>query len=1226
MQGSDRSRSATHVLTAILLLFFLVRSASAVAAQEVIDIDLSPLIDASVQQPTRFAVDVPHSVSTATAGTWSQNGARSIWTYSVRIPTAVSMSFHAASVSLPADTVLTVSSSTAATTSYRARDIASSGLWSRPLPGDTLLLSLSTTQRAGAALQIESFQAGYRSLGGGVPDNAHYRALREKDAQPSSCTVNYSCQATSGNQGPARATVAILVGNVVQCTGTLLNDTSGDGVPYVLTARHCESGAPGGGKPEAAANTTVYWDAVTACGSTLGSIYDGSAVTQSGASTVVEQQDAWLIQLNAPPAASDAYFAGWDATGGVFSGGYSIHHALGYNKQYVDWYGQPLLHTVPGATLSLGFSSTFWGVVNSNGNVGAGASGGALFNPDNNVVGSASLAELTGGANSAGVCPATAPQAPSLSTLTADYTALSAVFSSTADATSSTGTATLQSVLDAAKTGQLTMSGAAFLPVTLTANLSGGPTGATANLTWSAPGAQACTSSGGLSDDGWAGSRGASGSYAFTEQSGGEVTYTIRCTAGNQSGSASVEIFWALVPATVNITGSGPTAVAGRMILLQWNADTQPCTASGGTSGDGWAGSKSTDGSQSVLASVLGNVTYTLTCGSGGRTATGQYTVAVVAPSVGQIVNDADQLRVGQPVNVQFTGGGSCVASGGASGDGWAGPLATNPNNSGVLSYALPITETAAGTYTYTVTCSGAGATANQSVSNSVTLTFTNAAPTVSLSANPSPVEIHTDPGATNSVLQLGWTSNVRPCFTSFVGPGDVQGAITSPNENLPAGTGQDQEEVAGAYMYTVTCGSGQNQAQASAPVTWFTNAPAVTLTAQDPWPGGTSSFVQWHSNVFPCTATGGVTGDGWAGSKAGPIGEQLVTESTLGPVTLGMTCGSGSQIVQTQSSPTVVAVTASITANATTLPVDGLLVIKWTSNFGSCSSSIAPGTGNWGTILNGSGGFQTTQLVAGTYTYTILCGGVQASVQVTFTGTLLTFTPSETSVAVNTPVTLSWNASPVGAVGCMASGGSVGDGWTGTLGGAGTKTVTSTSVGTVSYGITCDLGYGWSQAPQAQTQVTYTPVAAAEPATPTPTVTLSASAPSEVVGSAVTLSWSSQNSSACTASGGAFGDGWSGSLSLSGTMSIKETTAGSFTYSVVCSGAPPAATAETEVKFTDPTVTVNGSSGTTGKSGGGGLDPASIVLLGLLLYWGQRRRRNGLSRRRCAVVAVELR
>jgi hypothetical protein len=1158
--------------------------------------------------PEVVDVDVPHPIARNEAGSWTQNGTTSTWTYAIRIPSAVSMSFHASAAYLPPSGVLTVAGINGVVVSYRAGDIARSGLWSRPLAGDSLLLSLtlSTAERPRVALQIDSFQAGYRGLGGNLEDHPYYRHLMKQATQLSSCSVNYSCAATSANQGPAHATVAIVIGNVVQCTGTLVNDTSGDAIPYVLTARHCENGVLGGGDPAAAESVTVYWDAVTACGTPLGSIYDGSALTQNGATTIVEQQDAWLIQLDTAPAASDAYLAGWDATGGVFSGGYSIHHALGYDRQYVGWYGQAILQNFPAATLNLKYASTLWGVVNGQGNVGAGASGGALFDQNNNAVGSASLAYLPNGPNTAGVCPVTPTAAPTPSTVTAQYTALSAVWGSTEDTTSSTGSTTLQSALDAAKTGQLVTTGAGCLPIALSVDRSSPGTGQSINLTWSAPKGQACTASGGLSGDGWIGSHGASGTLALTEQSAGQVIYVIHCTGPGLIGSASVTVTWQLIPAVVNLTGSGPTAAAGRLVLLQWFANTGPCAASGGISADGWAGAKTSSGSQSVLASALGSTTYTLTCGSGGRTATSQYTINVVAPSAGQIGGDANQLRAGQSVTLQFTGGGACVASGGAAGDGWAGPLATSSQDAGVLQYTVPVTESVAGTYTYTVTCSGAGATGSLSSSSSITLTFTGAAPSASLSASPTPVEIYTDPGAYNSVLNLSWSSNVRPCSITYVGPGNVQGAVTGLDAGLPTGTAQDDEQVAGAYVYTIRCGTGPSLAQSSASITWFTNAPAVSLNVANPVPLGSGAAVGWQSNVFPCIGTGGGAGDGWAGSKAGAIGYQTVTESALGTVTFGITCGTGSQTVQAQSTTTVTAPSVSITASASTLPVNGALQLHWNSNFEPCTSSINPGNGNWGTVLPMTGGFQTTQYTAGTYTYTIICAGIQASTQVTFTGSLMDLTASASSAIVNTPIILSWS-SPAGTTSCTATGGSGSDAWTGTIASAGSITVTSPSAATIGYSISCNLGSGASQ---AMTQVTYVPVTTSQPAAPTPSLTLMASVSTQVVGKSVTLDWTSKNAIVCAASGGTSDDGWSGSLPLSGTKAITESTASEFTYGITCSGAPPSASAQAVVDFTAGTVTISGSSGA--KSGGGGaLDPYSLLLLGLLACR-QVRRRHG--------------
>ena len=224
------------------------------------------------------------------------------------------MSFHALNIALPPSAVLTVSGARASFR-YTARDVSRNGLWGRPTPGDSLSFSLSvdSSEANRVHLEIESLQAGYRALGGGVPDHPHYRTI--KAAATSGCAENYSCHITTVNQGPAHATVALIIGDLYQCTGTLINDTRGDGAPYVLTARHCERGQLGGGDPDAAENISVYWDAVTPCGTSLGSIYDGGAIAQTGATTVLEQQDSWLIRLDSPPAAADAFYAGWDASG-----------------------------------------------------------------------------------------------------------------------------------------------------------------------------------------------------------------------------------------------------------------------------------------------------------------------------------------------------------------------------------------------------------------------------------------------------------------------------------------------------------------------------------------------------------------------------------------------------------------------------------------------------------------------------------------------------------------------------------------------------------------------------------------------------------------------------------------------------------------------------------------------------------------------------------------------
>jgi hypothetical protein len=66
--------------------------------------------------------------------------------------------------------------------------------------------------------------------------------------------------------------------------------------------------------------------------------------------------------------------------------------------------------------------------------------------------------------------------------------------------------------------------------------------------------------------------------------------------------------------------------------------------------------------------------------------------------------------------------------------------------------------------------------------------------------------------------------------------------------------------------------------------------------------------------------------------------------------------------------------------------------------------------------------------------------------------------------------------------------------------------------------------------------------------------VTLTASQLSEPFGTAVNLTWTSNNAGSCTESGGAAGDLWgSGTASLNGSQSVTESAAGAYTYTMTC-------------------------------------------------------------------------
>ena len=137
-----------------------------------VPIDLEALIREASGNPNQFAVHVPHSVTTDSAGNWSANAGTQVWTYAVRIRGAISLSFHAPRMQLPDSALLTVRSAST-TVTYRSGDAGRGDFWSRVQPGDTLefTLAVSAAERADVALEITSFQAGFRGLSPQVPDH-----------------------------------------------------------------------------------------------------------------------------------------------------------------------------------------------------------------------------------------------------------------------------------------------------------------------------------------------------------------------------------------------------------------------------------------------------------------------------------------------------------------------------------------------------------------------------------------------------------------------------------------------------------------------------------------------------------------------------------------------------------------------------------------------------------------------------------------------------------------------------------------------------------------------------------------------------------------------------------------------------------------------------------------------------------------------------------------------
>jgi len=976
-------------LCSFLVWFGCIASTLASTPVHIVKSDLKPLIRAAIDSPVQFAVLVPHAVSASTAGTWTTKGQRATWSYAAQVPTAVSLSFHASQSNLPESATLVVRGSKTIT-SYGARDLHRGELWSRIQPGDALEFSLTVAlaDRQKVSLNIVSLQAGYRALGSGVNDHPYYRKLMVRPnagSGNSSCVTNYACQVNPSIAPQGSATVALVIEGLYQCTGVLVNDVPGDNAPYLLTARHCETGNLGGGNPAVASAVTVYWDATSACSAaTLGSIYDPGIAVQTGAQTIVEQQDAWLIELDANPIVTDAQFAGFDATGGAVQGGYTVQHSESADKQFTAWFGQAAQVQQSGV-LGSTYVSNLLETVNSVGNIGPGASGSALFDQNHHLVGSLTLGRQTSDTSGYGSCPVSSPPTPTGMNGVADFTSLAAVWNTTADTSSSTGNVTIKSTLDPKNTGTLITASGPVQTVTFSASVQSSPEGESVQFVWSAPGATACTASGGIAGDGWSGPLAASGTRSLTESSAGPTLYNLSCVfPRGRTAKTSTSVYWLGPNPLVQLVA--PYAVwTARPATLSWTSNLAPCSITGGLLS---LNNLPASGTTTTTQAVAGDVTYTLTCGPVNDQGSSTAQVMYVTPSLILEPTGTDRI-LGQTFSLHWaTYADSCVASGGAPNDGW-GSTAFNVADAPAAQFSPVVTTL--GTYTYTLTCSSG----NISVSQSTTVTFENNAPYVTASLAPLTVTYSNSPA---DYVTLNWNSNMSTCLINsdasvFFGASDP---LRIPYQAQGMATAGPSEP--GTFAISVKCALPGNNP------TFVTSTPITLTVLPPPAPTETISItpstvvegqpftVSWSStNASYCAGGGGIPLTGWdtnATFSFPPAGSYMYTPgggSQLGQFTFTLTCESISanavaptstqaQLIVTDSPGTTL--TASLQTSASNITIGNSFELTWTST--DASDCTASGGGADATVWSGSIGPAGTETrvasVVGTFNYTLVC------------------------------------------------------------------------------------------------------------------------------------------------------------------------------------------------------------------------------------------------------------
>lgn len=212
------------------------------------------------------------------------------------------------------------------------------------------------------------------------------------------CNIDVNCPQGEGWENQIKSVARIVAGGGF-CTGSLVHNTSGDIIPYFLTARHC-------GTNVANWSFRFRWESPengTSCATTANSVNGPTFMTISGATLRASNTNAdfSLLELNNEPDPQwDIFYNGWDnsdATNITRTTG--VHHPAGDIKKICHSEMAPNKTT---QSFNGDPNAEFWFVPSwSEGVTEPGSSGSPLFNQNGKVVGvlSAGAAACNGTSN-----------------------------------------------------------------------------------------------------------------------------------------------------------------------------------------------------------------------------------------------------------------------------------------------------------------------------------------------------------------------------------------------------------------------------------------------------------------------------------------------------------------------------------------------------------------------------------------------------------------------------------------------------------------------------------------------------------------------------------------------------------------------------------------------------------------------------------------------------------
>lgn len=338
--------------------------------------------------PWRFGKNIDVNINMETSGTWDvlSNGDK-LWRLRIYSQGALTMNFGFSKFILPDGATLFMYNEdhTEVLGSFTSANNVSSGIFATTLiPGEAITLEYFEPSDAAFSgeLILDRVTHGYQNV---------FDFAQKGFGTSGTCQRNVACNPDSaGWSKQIRSVCMLVVGGSGFCTGALINNTSNNGTPYVLTANHCSTSNDFA--------SWIFWYNWQSAGCTNTTNPAHDQVTTSGCALKARNagSDFCLVQMNAtPPCTFNPYYSGWSRSTTPATSAACIHHPDGDVKK---------ISLSSQAAVSATYSSaTCWQIFWTVGSTCTepGSSGSPVYDQNHRIIG-----QLYGGPSSCGAAAA----------------------------------------------------------------------------------------------------------------------------------------------------------------------------------------------------------------------------------------------------------------------------------------------------------------------------------------------------------------------------------------------------------------------------------------------------------------------------------------------------------------------------------------------------------------------------------------------------------------------------------------------------------------------------------------------------------------------------------------------------------------------------------------------------------------------------------------------------